>query len=214
MVVKSLNHITVYILKMIIFAISFTLGLIFSGLSLRSNSWLVWYKFLPVKRFGKKFKYKTDITMALWFECKVRYDKMMENGTVKKVNEPYLVDALSFTEAEARIIEEMTPFISGEFSISAVKKTKISEIFFDDSADKYYMVKVNFITLDEKSGVEKKSASFILTQASDLEGALSRFKEGMKGTMADYDIASIAETPLMDVYPLDLSSDKTEKPGE
>ncbi|MDE5713784.1 MAG: DUF4494 domain-containing protein [Muribaculaceae bacterium] len=147
--------------------------------------------------------------MALWFECKVRYDKMMENGTVKKVNEPYLVDAMTFTEAEARIIEEMTPFISGEFSISAVKKTKVSEIFFDDSADRYYMVKVNFITLDEKSGVEKKSASFILTQASDLEGALARFKEGMKGTMADYDIASIVETPLMDVYPLDLSSEKS-----
>ncbi len=152
--------------------------------------------------------------MALWFECKVRYDKMMENGTVKKVNEPYLVDALTFTEAEARIIEEMTPFISGEFSISAVKKTKVSEIFFDDTADKYYMVKVNFITLDEKSGVEKKSASFILTQASDLEGALARFKEGMKGTMADYDIASIVETPLMDVYPIDLSSEKTSTPAE
>lgn len=152
--------------------------------------------------------------MALWFECKVRYDKMMENGAVKKVNEPYLVDALTFTEAEARIIEEMTPFISGEFSISAVKKTKISEIFFDDSADKYYMVKVNFITLDEKSGVEKKSASFILTQAGDLEGALERFKEGMKGTMADYDIASIAETPLMDVYPLDLSGEKKTDSGE
>ena len=71
--------------------------------------------------------------MALWFETKVRYDKMMENGAVKKVNEPYLVDALTFTEAEARIIEEMTPFISGEFSISAVKKTKISEIFFDET---------------------------------------------------------------------------------
>lgn len=148
--------------------------------------------------------------MALWFECKVRYDKMMENGAVKKVNEPYLVDALTFTEAEARIIEEVTPFISGEFSISAVKKTKVSEIFFDDSADKYYMVKVNFITLDEKSGTEKKSTSFILTQASDLEGALARFKEGMKGTMADYDIASITETMLMDVYPLDLSAAKNE----
>lgn len=146
--------------------------------------------------------------MALWFECKVRYEKMMENGAVKKVNEPYLVDALTFTEAEARIIEEITPYISGEFTISAVKKTKVSEIFFDESADKYYMVKVNFITLDEKSGVEKKSASFILTQAADLEGALSRFKEGMKGTMADYDIASIAETPLMDVFPLDLSAEK------
>ncbi len=146
--------------------------------------------------------------MALWFECKVRYDKMMENGSVKKVNEPYLVDALTFTEAEARIIEEITPFITGEFSISAVKKTKISEIFFDDSADKYYMVKVNFITLDENTGTEKKSASFILTQAVDLEGALARFKEGMKGTMAEYDIASIAETQLMDVYPLDLSAEK------
>ena len=143
----------------------------------------------------------------------MRYDKMQENGSVKKVNEPYLVDALTFTEAEARIIEEMTPFISGEFSISAVKKTKVSEIFFDDSADKYYMVKVNFITLDEKSGVEKKSASFILTQANDLEGALERFKEGMKGTMADYDISSITETPLMDVYPLDLSGDKKDLPN-
>ena len=146
--------------------------------------------------------------MALWFECKVRYDKMMENGSVKKVNEPYLVDALTFTEAEARIIEEMTPYISGDFTISAVKKTKISEIFFDDSADRYYMVKVNFISLDEKSGIEKKSASFILTQASDFEGALKRFNEGMKGTLADYEIASITETALMDVYPINLSGNK------
>ena len=77
--------------------------------------------------------------MALWFETKIRYDRMQENGMVKKVNEPYLVDALTFTDAEARIIEKITPFISGEFSVSAVKKTKISEIFFDESdyADKY-----------------------------------------------------------------------------
>ena len=81
--------------------------------------------------------------MAQWFECKVRYDKLMENGMQKKVNEPYMVDALSFTEAEARIIEEVTPFISGDFSVSAVKRTNISEIFWDDSADKWYHVKVN-----------------------------------------------------------------------
>lgn len=146
--------------------------------------------------------------MAIWFECKVRYDKTMENGVVKKVNEPYLVDALTFTEAEARIIEEITPFISGEFTISAVKKTKISEIFWDQTGDRYYMVKVSFITLDEKSGAEKKTSSFILTQASDLEGALANFIENMKGTMADFEIASIAETPLMDVYPLDLGAKK------
>lgn len=148
--------------------------------------------------------------MALWFECKVRYDRMTENGSVKKVNEPYLVDALSFTEAEARIIEKITPYISGEFSISAVKKTKVSEIFFDDSGDRYYMVKVNFITIDEKSGAEKKSASFIVVQASDFAGALKKFEEGMKGTMADYEIASIVETPVMDVFPIELGTIKTQ----
>ena len=150
--------------------------------------------------------------MAIWFECKVRYERMAENGAVKKVNEPYLVDALTFTEAEARIIEKITPYISGDFSISAVKKTKISEIFFDDRGDRYYMVKVNFITLDEKSGAEKKTSNFILVQASDFPGALQKFEECMKGTLADYEIASIAETPLMDVFPFELSmpSPKTE----
>lgn len=143
--------------------------------------------------------------MALWFECKVRYERMTESGAVKKVNEPYLVDALTFTEAEARIIEKITPFISGDFSISAVKKTKISEIFFDDRGDRYYMVKVNFVTLDEKSGAEKKTANFILVQASDFAGALQKFEEGMHGTLADYEVASITETPIMDVFPLQLA---------
>lgn len=144
--------------------------------------------------------------MALWFECKIRYDRMQENGAVKKVNEPYLVDALSFTEAESRMIEEMKPFISGDFSISAVKKTKISEIFFDESGDKYYMVKYNIITLDEKSGVEKKVAVFTMVQAADFDAALANFRAGMKGTLADYEIASITETQVMDVFPINLSA--------
>lgn len=143
--------------------------------------------------------------MALWFECKVRYEKLQESGAVKKVNEPYLVDALSFTEAESRIIEELTPCISGEFSISAVKKTKVAEIFFDETADRYYMVKVNFVSIDEKSGTEKKVANFILVQASDFDDALKNFKKGMEGTMADYEIVSISETMLMDVFPLKLN---------
>ncbi|MDE6717982.1 MAG: DUF4494 domain-containing protein [Muribaculaceae bacterium] len=143
--------------------------------------------------------------MALWFECKVRYDKMMENGVVKKVNEPYLVDALTFTEAEARIMDEMKPFISGEYSISSEKKTKIAEIFFNEDGDRYYQVKVNFITLDEKTGAEKKTASLILVQASDFEDAVKKFKEGMAGTLGDYEIASITETMLMDVFKADLS---------
>lgn len=133
---------------------------------------------------------------------------MQENGMVKKVNEPYLVDALTFTEAEARIVEEIKPYVSGEYSISSEKKTKISEIFFNEGGDRYYLVKVNFITLDENSGVEKKAVSQILVQASDFEDALLKFKEGMKGSMADYEIGSIAETMIMDVFGADLNPEK------
>lgn len=144
--------------------------------------------------------------MANWFECKVRYDKMMENGVVKKVNEPYLIDALSFTEAEARIIKEQTPFISGDFSVSAVKRTKISEIFRDDRADKWYLVKVSFITIDEKSGAEKRSVSQMLVAGNEFKDAFDNFMEGMKGTLGDFEIVSIAETPIMDVYDAELGN--------
>lgn len=138
--------------------------------------------------------------MANWFECKVRYDKAQENGAVKKVTEPYLVDALSFTEAEARIIEEQTPYISGEFSVAAVKRTKIAEIFYDENGDRWYLAKVAFITIDEKTAVEKKSVTQMLVQASSFREALDNLVKGMEGTMADYEIQSINETPLMDVY--------------
>ncbi|MCM1519353.1 MAG: DUF4494 domain-containing protein [Lachnoclostridium sp.] len=149
--------------------------------------------------------------MANWFECKVRYDKTMENGSVKKVTEPYMVDALSFTEAEARIIEEMTPFISGEYSVAAVKRTKIAEIFRDDSADRWYLVKVAFITLDEKTAVEKRSISQILVAATGFKQACENFMEGMKGTMADFEIVSVSETPIMDVYAANLQGKKAEE---
>ena len=149
--------------------------------------------------------------MALWIETKVRFDKTMENGTVKKVTEPYLVDALSFTEAEARIIEEVTPFISSDFKVSAVKKTNIAEIFRDDSGDKWYKVKVAFITIDEKSAAEKRKASYILVQASDFKSAYDNFMDGMKGTMADFEIVAITETALIDVYAAKLESKDADK---
>lgn len=149
--------------------------------------------------------------MALWIETKVRFDKTMENGKVKKVTEPYLVDALSFTEAEARIIEEVTPFISSDFKVSAVKKTNIAEIFRDDSGDKWYKVKVAFITIDEKSAAEKRKASYILVQASDFKSAYDNFMDGMKGTMADFEIVAITETALMDVYAAKLESKDVDK---
>lgn len=138
--------------------------------------------------------------MANWFECKVRYDKIQENGSVKKVTEPYLVDALSFTEAESRITEEQTPFISGEFDVAAVKRTKIAEIFWHEGHDRWYLVKVAFITIDEKTAVEKRAYSLILVQAKDFATAFEHFEEGMKTSAADYEIVQITETPLMDVY--------------
>ncbi|HIU38872.1 MAG TPA: DUF4494 domain-containing protein [Candidatus Limisoma intestinavium] len=138
--------------------------------------------------------------MATWFECKVKYDKLAENGQQKTVTEPYLVDALSFTEAEARIIEEITPFISGEFKVTAVKRTNIAEIFWNEAGDRWYKVKVNFITIDEKTAVEKKTANFIMVQAEDFKSAFENFMAGMKGTMSDFEIASISETLIMDVY--------------
>lgn len=145
--------------------------------------------------------------MANWFECKVRYDKMQENGSVKKVNEPYLVDALSFTEAEARIIEEQTPYISGDFSVAAVKRTKIAEIFYDEEGDKWYLAKVAFITIDEKTAVEKRSIAQMLVQAKNFRNALDNLVEGMQGTLADYEVVSIAETPIMDVYKVKLGGE-------
>lgn len=144
--------------------------------------------------------------MATWFECKVKYDKLAENGQQKTVTEPYLVDALSFTEAEARIIEEITPFISGDFKVTAVKRTNTAEIFWDEEGDRWYRVKVNFVTIDEKTAVEKKTANYIMVQAADFKKAFDNFMAGMKGTMSDFEVASITETAIMDVYQANLGS--------
>lgn len=139
--------------------------------------------------------------MHNWFECKVGYEKMLENGMQKKVTEPYLVDAMSFTEAEARIIEEIKPYISGEFTITDIKRAKFSELFFNDKGDRYFKAKIYFITLDEKSGAEKKTAVQMLAQASDIKEAMLIIEKGMEGTLADYSIASLTETLIMDVFP-------------
>lgn len=139
--------------------------------------------------------------MHNWFECKVSYEKTLENGMQKKVSEPYLVDALSFTEAEARIIEELKPYISGEFVIADIKRAKYTELFFNDNGDRFFKAKIMFVTLDEKSGMEKKTAAQMLAQASDLKEALSIIEKGMAGTLADYVVASLTETTIMDVFP-------------
>lgn len=140
--------------------------------------------------------------MSQWYQCTVKYEKTMENGALKKVSEPYLVDALSFTEAEKRIIEEITPFMTGIFEVSDIKKPRIAEIFEakDDAADRYFRLKLSFITLDEKSGKEKKSSQNVLVQAEDLRDAIRRLDESMKGSVSDYDIVAVTDTPIMDIF--------------
>src|SRR5690554_7538266 len=123
--------------------------------------------------------------MYNWFECKLRYDKMLDTGIQKTVTEPYLVDALSFTEAEARIIEEIKPYISGEFTISDIKRVKYSDTFFNETGDRYFRAKLYFLTLDEKSGSEKKTAVNMLVQATLLKEAVEIIETEMKKTMIE-----------------------------
>ena len=138
--------------------------------------------------------------MHKWFECTIKYEKQLEEGKIAKTTERYLVDALTFTEAEARIIKEMKPFISGEFEVANINPQKYSELFWNEKCDKWFKTKVNFIVLDEEKGVEKKVANYMLVQANDLKEARELLVEGMKGSMADWEIASISETKILDVY--------------
>ena len=139
---------------------------------------------------------------AQWFECKIRYEKASEDGLMKKVTESYTVDALSFSEAEARIIEEMSSYISGEFTVEDIKKAPYKEIFFsdNDTADKWYRAKLAFITIDELTEKEKRSNVIYLVQAESLNAAMRNIDEVMGGTMIDYVQCALQETPLMDVF--------------
>ena len=151
---------------------------------------------------------------AEWFECKIRFEKVMEDGLQKRVSENYVVDALSFSEAEERIIEEMSSYISGEFDVTDIKKAAYKEIFFadQDTADKWYKAKLQFITIDEKTDKEKRSTVSYLVNAGSFNGAVKNIEEVMGGTMIDYVIASVAETTIMDVYEYGKTDKKDDKP--
>ncbi len=142
--------------------------------------------------------------MTDYFEIKATYDKVLANGAVKRVTEPYLFQALSFTEAECRAIEELTPHIHGDFSVKACRRTRIAEIF-NIGAERYYLVKVGFITINEKTGTETRTISQIIVGATDFMNALEEFNNGMRGTLADFEIIALCETPIVEVYPIQLT---------
>lgn len=141
--------------------------------------------------------------MVQWYECKVAYDKNTEQG-LSKVNELYLINALSFTEAEKRIIDYATPYVSmGALEVTNIKRALYAEMFLsnEDQDDRYYKARVNVITIDERSGKEKKAGMNILIQSDSLANAVTRLLEQLGREAQDYEVSSITETQLMDVVP-------------
>lgn len=141
--------------------------------------------------------------MKNYFLTKIKIEKPSEKGLVKKVTETYLVDAMSFTETEARICKEMEPFISGEFNVETINRKNYSDLIDKEEGEKYFECKVNFITLDEVKGVEKKTAVLMLVAADSTRQAEDRLNDFMKGSLADWELKKIAETDILDVYKYD-----------
>ena len=139
-----------------------------------------------------------------WFECRVSYDKVQENGAIKRITEAYIVEAMNFTEAEKRITEEMQPFISGEFTVSAVRRRNYESVLVGTEGDYYYRVKLVIITIDEKTAAEKKTNLFLLVQADSLEKAVGITQNSMRNSMADWYFHTVTETQIVDVFKYEL----------
>ena len=146
--------------------------------------------------------------MSAWFECKVKYHKTDSSGKERKVTEPYLVEAVSFTDAEKRIHEKIIQYVSGEFEVTNISIARFSEIHPNENGDRWFKCKVSFITLDEERGLEKKTNTFILVEANTLLEAYNHLEEGLRGIVSDYSIPSIAESPILDIFPYE-GEDKT-----
>ena len=150
------------------------------------------------------------------FETTVRYERQTEDAGQKKVNEVYVVDALSFGEAEEVITKEMEPYVTGEFEVKNITPASYGEIFFseNDSDDRWYKAKLSFITIDEKTAKEKRSTVNFLVQAATFNAAVKNIDDAMGKSMIDYVIANISETKIMDVYEHHAQSKKEEEKND
>jgi len=143
---------------------------------------------------------------SVWFEVKMRYDKVHEDGYEKKVTESYVVDALSFGEAEKTAIEFLGSYVSGEIQVVNINPMKFHEVFFNEqeSCDRYYKAILQFITIDEKTEREKHTQVYYLVQASSFDNCKDTIRTIMERTMIDYQIASVSETKVIDVIEHEL----------
>lgn len=139
--------------------------------------------------------------MVTWFTVKVKYTKEFQDGTLKRVTEPYLVDATSFTDAEARIFDELGSYIRGEFNVTNIAKTDFADIFHYDDADQWYKCKVTYTTEDADSGKEKKINQNFLITANNIKEAYERLHESLDRLMVTFQVLSIVASPIVDIFP-------------
>lgn len=156
------------------------------------------------------------IRTSNWFEVGIRYQKTQEDGSEKSVTEKYAIDALSFTEGESAITEEMAAYISGKFKVKSMQEASYREVFFSDKDDDdcWYKAKLQFISYDDKTNKEKRSNVTYLVQAKSMHRAISNIDEVMGKTMIDYEIIGLSKTNVYDVFEHQTKEEKEQKSNE
>lgn len=139
--------------------------------------------------------------MRTWFLCKVKYAKENEEGLLKNISEQFLVDAVSFTEAEAIIFDRLGSQIRGDFQVTSLSKSNIVDVFFYDDADVWFKCKVSYLITDADSGKEKKVNQFMLVTGFDVKSAYDRIQESLSSMLVSFRIPDVVESPIMDVFP-------------
>jgi Domain of unknown function (DUF4494) len=152
--------------------------------------------------------------MNSWYTIKIKFIKEFTDGTLKRVTEPYLVNSMSFTEAEARIYKEVGEYVRGEFLVTSISKTDFADIFDFDDSEVWYKAKMTYSTEDADSGKEKKVNSNYLVGAHNVKEAYERLEESLKGLMASFEIPAIAKTQIVDIFPYDPEFSKDDSINE
>ena len=146
--------------------------------------------------------------MNSWFTVKVKYTKQLENGALKRVSEPYLLAAMTFTDAEARIYEELGTLIQGEFIVNGITRTELNDIFAYDDTGIWYKCKVQYDNFDADTEKSKRVSQNFLVEAKSVKEAFDRMTESLKGLMVDFQIPSIIQSPIVDIFPYNEELDK------
>ena len=149
--------------------------------------------------------------MKIWFQCKIKYQREEENGKLKNITEPYLVDAVSYTEAEARIYQELGSIIRGEFEVTSITKSRIIDIFHYDDSDVWYHCKITYVLADENSGKEKKVTNQMLVSAANVKEAYDRIHESLSNMLITFEVPEIKQSPIVEIFPY-VSEEDREQP--